>query len=89
MTTDSFLVQGPEVYTIEHTNCEEDIEYDIKKPAERLGNGVPNTHFSFDIFPFLYYKIFAGQLLFQYFLKGWLHITASAILKVCCTRIAK
>lgn len=72
-----------------HTTYEEDMEYDLKKPAERLGNGAPNRHFSFDIFPLLPYKVLTGQLLLQEFLKGWLHIIANAILKVCCTRIAK
>lgn len=68
MITDSqlmvSLVQGSKVH-MGHANHEEDTEYDLKKPAERLRNGAPNTHFSFDVFPLLPYKIFTGQLLLQ------------------------
>lgn len=59
------------------------IEYGLKKPTERLGTRVANAHFLFDIVLLLSFKISTGQLLLQQFLKGWLHITANAILKVC------
>lgn len=35
------LIPGPEVHSTGHANHEESIEYDLKKPAERLGNGGP------------------------------------------------
>lgn len=80
-------MQGFEVSTIEHMK-REDLLDDLKKPIERMENGVANEQNLFDIFPLFSNKISTGKLLLQQFLKDWLHITADAILKVCYSRIA-
>lgn len=54
------MIQGSEVGTMVLAKHEENIKYDLKKPAERLGSGVSNLQVLFDIVISLSLKISTG-----------------------------